>query len=187
MRSKGRLSDQVETTSIYAAGLCSTFSRSPRISSSFRTVLKDGFPSREKDLYNPARSRRSSRASSAMPFDRAIYPMVRKRKSGSFSSRATSSNATASSAVSISSAAGPRPDQEVILPHEVVKLAALGDMPLTRAWREHLGLTQEEMARRMDISQPAYAKLEAGKTRLRIATYKRIAQAMGIEWEQLTD
>jgi DNA-binding XRE family transcriptional regulator len=80
-----------------------------------------------------------------------------------------------------------RPDEEVTLPHEVVKMSTIGGMSLIRAWREHLALTQEEVARRMSISQPAYAKLEGGKTRPRIATCKRLAAAMGVEWEQLTE
>ena len=81
--------------------------------------------------------------------------------------------------------AGGRPDEEVTLPHDVVRMSTLGGMSLIRAWREHLGLTQEEVARRMGITQPAYAKLEDEKARPRIATYKRLATAMGVEWEQL--
>ena len=80
-----------------------------------------------------------------------------------------------------------RTDEEVTLPHEVVKMSALGGFSLIRAWREHLGLTQEEVARRMGITQPAYAKIESGKTRPRMATCKRLATAMGIEWEQLSE
>jgi len=82
---------------------------------------------------------------------------------------------------------GARPDEEVTLPHEVVKMSTLGGMSLIRAWREHLGLTQEELARRMGITQPAYAKIEGGKARLRIATCKRLAAAMGVAWEQLSE
>jgi DNA-binding XRE family transcriptional regulator len=80
-----------------------------------------------------------------------------------------------------------RPAEEVTLPHEVVKMSTLGGMSLIRAWREHLGLTQEELARRMGITQPAYARLEGGKTRPRMSTCKRLAAAMGVEWEQLTE
>ena len=83
--------------------------------------------------------------------------------------------------------AGSRSDEEVTLPHEVVKMSTLGGMSLVRAWREYLGLTQEEVARRMGITQPAYAKIESGKTQPRISTYKRLAKAMGVEWEQLTE
>jgi len=82
---------------------------------------------------------------------------------------------------------GARPDEEVTLPHEVVKMSILGGMSLIRAWREHLGLTQEEVAKRMGITQPAYAKIESGKTQPRIATCKRLAEAMGVEWEQLME
>ena len=66
-------------------------------------------------------------------------------------------------------------------------MSTIGGLSLIRAWREHLGLTQEELARRMGITQPAYAKLENGKTQPRMATCKRLAAAMGIAWEQLTE
>jgi DNA-binding XRE family transcriptional regulator len=82
---------------------------------------------------------------------------------------------------------GARPDEEVTLPHEVVKMSTIGGMSLIRAWREHLALTQEEVARRMGITQPAYARIESGKTQPRIATCKRLATAMGVEWEQLAE
>ena len=82
---------------------------------------------------------------------------------------------------------GARSDEEVLLPHEVVKLSTLGGMSLIRAWREHLGLTQGEIARRMGISQPAYAKFEAKDAQPRVVTCKRIAEAMGVEWEQLME
>lgn len=52
------------------------------------------------------------------------------------------------------------------------------------AWREHLRLTQGEVAARLGISQSAYAQMEAGK-RPRKATLKKVAEAMGLEVEQL--
>jgi len=66
-------------------------------------------------------------------------------------------------------------------------MSTIGGLSLIRAWREHLGLTQEEVARRMGITQPAYAKIEGKKAQPRIATCKRLAAAMGIAWEQLTE
>lgn len=81
-----------------------------------------------------------------------------------------------------------RPDEEVFLPHEVVELMHLGEgMPLIRAWREHLGLTQRDVAGRMGVSQAAYAKMEAAGSTPRVATLKKIAAAMGVEWEQLKE
>lgn len=80
-----------------------------------------------------------------------------------------------------------RPDEDVLLPHEVVKLNALEGKSLICAWREHLGLTQREVAERMGIKQPSYAAMEAPDARPRVATLKKIAAAMGVEWEQLRE
>ena len=79
------------------------------------------------------------------------------------------------------------PEEQVIIPHEVVKLSTIGGLSLIRAWREHLGLSQQEVADKMGISQVAYSKMEAQGKKNRISTYKRIADAMGIQWEQLSE
>ena len=76
-------------------------------------------------------------------------------------------------------------DDEVTLPHEVVKRSTLGGVSLIRAWREYLNLSQADVARRMGISQPSFAKMEAIETKNRPATLKKIAVVMGIMWEQL--
>lgn len=78
-----------------------------------------------------------------------------------------------------------RPDDEVVIPHEVVVLHLEEGMSLVRAWREHLGLSQREVARRMGVSQPAFAKMEAKDAKPRLATLKKIAAALGVEWEQV--
>lgn len=80
-----------------------------------------------------------------------------------------------------------RPDEEVFIPHEVIVLEDELDCSLIRAWREHLKLTQAEVARRLGISRPAYAQMEAKGTRPRVVTLKMIAEAMGVEWEQLRE
>lgn len=46
-----------------------------------------------------------------------------------------------------------------MIPHEVVSHMVDGATPI-RDWREHLNLTQEEVAKRMGISQPAFAQQE---------------------------
>jgi transcriptional regulator with XRE-family HTH domain len=58
------------------------------------------------------------------------------------------------------------------------------DMTPIRAWREHLGLTRSEVARRLGISQRAYAQQQA-KEPVRKATREKVAQALGIAPEQL--
>ena len=76
------------------------------------------------------------------------------------------------------------PDQEVTIPNAVVKMHVLQEVPLIAAWRTHLSLTQEEVARRMDISQGAYSQIEHAKNP-RIATRKKVAEALGIDYRQL--
>jgi predicted transcriptional regulator len=46
-----------------------------------------------------------------------------------------------------------------LIPHEVVSRIVDGATPI-RAWREYLSLTQDEVAKRMGISQPAFAQQE---------------------------
>ncbi len=68
--------------------------------------------------------------------------------------------------------------REETIPHEVVSAMVDGASPL-RAWREHLGITQAEVAAVMGISQPAYAQMENSK-QPRKTTLKSAAQALGI-------
>ncbi len=70
------------------------------------------------------------------------------------------------------------------IPNAVVGKVINKDMTPVRAWREHLGLTQSEVARRLGISQSAYAQQEA-KEPARKSTRDKIAKAMGIASEQL--
>jgi DNA-binding XRE family transcriptional regulator len=82
---------------------------------------------------------------------------------------------------------GGRSDEEVVIPHEVVVIEDELGCSLVRAWREHLRLTQAEVARRMGVSQPSFARMEARGARPRVATLKKIAAALGVEWEQLRE
>lgn len=70
------------------------------------------------------------------------------------------------------------------VPHEVVRMTLGGKMSQARAWREYLGLTQEEVAARMGISQSALAQIEQA-SRPRITTLEKLAVALDIRLEQL--
>lgn len=61
----------------------------------------------------------------------------------------------------------------------------MGKVTPIRAWREHLGLTQSEVAARMEISQAALAQIESPEAHPRKTTLRRVAQALGIQLEQL--
>ena len=71
------------------------------------------------------------------------------------------------------------------IPHEVVGAMLLHNHSSIRAWREHLGLTQQELANRLEVSQAAVAKLERPEARPRKATLKKVAAALGLSLEQL--
>jgi len=80
-----KINDKYPYIPSYAV-FCSSLIRRPKISNSLYIVLKEGFPSGASDLYKPTRSRFNSMAICAMPFERAMCPIVSRRKSGSFSS-----------------------------------------------------------------------------------------------------
>jgi DNA-binding XRE family transcriptional regulator len=52
-----------------------------------------------------------------------------------------------------------------------------------RKLREQLNITQEEMAQRIGVKQPAISKLEKGDRRLTLETLSEIITALGGEWE----
>ena len=79
----------------------------------------------------------------------------------------------------------PRVPEGDAIPHEVVGLTIKKRYTLVRAWREYLGLTQKEVAKRMGITQVALSQMEAGEKRLRKVTLEKLATAMGIGIEQL--
>jgi len=71
------------------------------------------------------------------------------------------------------------PDHDYV-PHEVAGLMIQQDLTATAAWRKYLGFTQEEVAKKMEVTQAAYNQMEKAK-KPRSATKKKIAQALGIE------
>jgi len=75
--------------------------------------------------------------------------------------------------------ATPQDDENEYVPHEVVGYMVKEQCSPAAAWRKHLGLTQTEVARRIGITQAAYAQQETAK-KPRKATRENIARALGI-------
>jgi DNA-binding XRE family transcriptional regulator len=73
---------------------------------------------------------------------------------------------------------------DIYIPHEVVAMMVDRDWSIARAWREHLGLTQEQVAERMGVTQSAYSQQESSR-KIRAATRRKIAAALGILPAQL--
>jgi DNA-binding XRE family transcriptional regulator len=72
------------------------------------------------------------------------------------------------------------------LPHEVASRHLVDGVPLLRAWREHLGLTQAALAGRMGVTQAQVAQWERPGARPRHATLRKAAEALGLHVAQLT-
>ena len=70
------------------------------------------------------------------------------------------------------------------VPKEVVNRSFERGVSPMAAWREHLGITQAEVAARIGITQAAYAEMERAK-QPRKATLEKVAEAMGLDLEQL--
>ena len=71
------------------------------------------------------------------------------------------------------------------VPNEVVERVVIDKQTPIRAWREHLGLTQAEVAERLGVTQAAFAQTERPGARPRKSTLYRVAQALGIDVTQL--
>lgn len=72
------------------------------------------------------------------------------------------------------------------VPHAVAKRIMLEDIHPIRAWREHLGLEQAEVAERAGMQRSMLSRIEAGNGgNTRKTTLERIATAMGITAAQL--
>ncbi|MEW6261855.1 MAG: helix-turn-helix transcriptional regulator [Thermodesulfobacteriota bacterium] len=75
---------------------------------------------------------------------------------------------------------------EGCLPHEVVGKHVLENKPLVLAWREYLGLSVEEVAKRLNVTPATVSDLESSDRRLTPARRKKLAAALGIRPEQLS-
>ena len=72
-----------------------------------------------------------------------------------------------------------------MIPNEVMGMVIRDEMTPARAWREHFGLTQAEVAKRAGMSQAALSQIESGEHNIRKVAREKQAKAMGITAAQL--
>ena len=77
-------------------------------------------------------------------------------------------------------------DDGVRIPHAVVFATLRGSTRL-RAWREHKGLTLQAVADAAGVSKPYVSQIEQGKRTGTAATLKRLAVALDIPLDALTE
>jgi DNA-binding XRE family transcriptional regulator len=73
------------------------------------------------------------------------------------------------------------------VPRDVAEKAILEDMPLIKAWRLYLGMTQKEVAKKADITQAALSQMERAENTNRTATLEKLALALGVSVGQVQD
>jgi DNA-binding XRE family transcriptional regulator len=75
-------------------------------------------------------------------------------------------------------------DQEVV-PAEVVNRLIAGENSV-KVWREHRGLSQRDLAARAGLNSAYLSQIETGARKGSIGTVKKLAEALGVEFGDLT-
>jgi len=76
--------------------------------------------------------------------------------------------------------------REFMVPAEIVRRELAGESAI-KLWREHRGLTQQELATRAGISKPYLSQIETGKRQGTVETLSAIARSLDVPLEVLTD
>ena len=75
---------------------------------------------------------------------------------------------------------------EFTIPEEIMRRELSGESPV-KLWREHRGLTQQELAARVGISKPYLSQIETGKRQGRVDTLSALARSLEVPLDVLTD
>ena len=76
--------------------------------------------------------------------------------------------------------------REFLVPDEIVRRELAGESSI-KLWREHRGLTQQELATRAGISKPYLSQIETGKRQGTVETLSAIAHSLDVPLDVLTD
>src|SRR5271169_2964413 len=68
-----------------------------------------------------------------------------------------------------------------LIPLEMTERRLRGE-PALRVWREHRGLTQEQLAKKAKLSRALIELIETKRKTGSVATWKRLGAALGVGW-----
>ena len=74
--------------------------------------------------------------------------------------------------------------EEEVIPVEVVERLVDGESPV-KVWREHRGLTQEELGEQVGLSGSYLSQIESGKREGTVRVYAALARALGVDMDDL--
>ncbi len=76
--------------------------------------------------------------------------------------------------------------REFTVPDDILRAELAGESPI-KLWREHRGLTQQELANRAGISKPYLSQIETGKRQGTVETLSAIARSLDVPLDILAD
>ena len=74
--------------------------------------------------------------------------------------------------------------EDELIPLEIAERRLRGE-PALRIWREHRGLTQEQLAKQAKVSRALIAAIETKRKAGSVSTWKRLGAALNVGWELL--
>ena len=74
--------------------------------------------------------------------------------------------------------------EEEVIPVEVVERLVDGESPV-KVWREHRGLTQEDLGEQVGLSGSYLSQIESGKREGTVKVYAALARALGVDVDDL--
>jgi DNA-binding XRE family transcriptional regulator len=74
--------------------------------------------------------------------------------------------------------------EDELIPLQIIERGLKGESVL-RIWREHRKLTQEQLAKKSNVSRALIAAIETSRKAGSVSTLKRLGAALDVSWEQL--
>ena len=74
--------------------------------------------------------------------------------------------------------------EEEVVPAEVVERLVGGESPV-KVWREHRGLTQEDLGEQVGLSGSYLSQIESGKRDGTVRVYAALARVLGVDVDDL--
>src|SRR5271156_3523890 len=76
--------------------------------------------------------------------------------------------------------------EDELIPLEITERKLRGE-PSLRIWREHRGLTQEQLAKKAKVSRALIAAIETKRKAGSVSTWKKLGADLDVGWEMLAE
>ena len=74
--------------------------------------------------------------------------------------------------------------EDELIPLEMTERRLRGEAAL-RIWRQHRKLTQQQLARKSNVSRVLIAAIETNRKTGSVSTWKKLGAALDVSWDQL--